>query len=291
MNRYLAIRSIMESPILDERKWAKVPSIPADAWILDMEDSAPPARKEEARDRVIEYLGKPEYFDGRLAIPRPNHLSTPWGRADMDALGRAGVTCIMLPKVHAPEDLHEARRILNAAGADPDIFVNVESARGIFNVYSIAQVDKVVALMFGPGDLSLDMGMPMYEPDGQLNAGLIYPQMRIITAAATFGLATTNFAVLPDIRDLGEVRRRVEKGRRLGFSSGVAFYPPHIDIINEVFSPSSEEIEHARETVSIMEAARQAGNPAAVRPNGEAVLIHDYEKARKVLARAETQRV
>src|SRR3982074_1476100 len=140
LGRHLTIRSIMESPILDDHKWAKVPTIPADAWILDMEDSAPPDRKEEAREKVVEYCGRPDYFEGRLFLPRPNHIDTTWGRDDLVALAGAGVTSIMLPKVSSPEHLLEVKRILNGAGADPEIWANIESAVAITNVERIAQV-------------------------------------------------------------------------------------------------------------------------------------------------------
>jgi citrate lyase beta subunit len=287
MNRHLAVRSIMETPILDEHKWAKVPSIPADAWILDMEDSVPPARKEEARTKVVEYLGRPEHFNNRLLLPRPNHISTPWGRDDLQALADARVSVIMLPKVESVDDIREVQSILHAGGCDPEIYVNVEAAKGVVNVEAIAQLDEVVCLMWGPGDLSLDVGMPLYDPDGNLNAGFVYPQMRIVLAGAAYGVATTNFVLQPDMRDLAEFRRRTERGRRLGFTSASTFYPPHVDIINEVFSPSPEEIAHARETVEIIDRARAEGAPAALRPDGGVVLVHDYEKARKILARAE----
>src|SRR5207248_2516288 len=96
--RYLGVRSLIETPIMDERKWAKVPSIPADAFLLDIEDSVPPASKDAARARVAAYVRDPSYFDGRLVVARVNHLSTPWGRDDIDELAGAGVTCVAYPK-------------------------------------------------------------------------------------------------------------------------------------------------------------------------------------------------
>lgn len=286
---YLAVRSVMETPILDERKWAKVPGIPADLWILDMEDSAPPARKEDARRKVVEYLGTPEYFGGAATMARPNHLSTPWGHDDVVALAEAGVQCMLYPKVHTPEDLLEVQELLRRHGADPDAYVCIESARAVVEVERIAAMDKVVGLSFGPGDLSVDSHMAEFEPDGSLNPGYVYPEMRTVLAGVAFGRATVNLNLVPDIKDLQRVRLAVERSKRLGFTSCVAFYPPHIDIINEVFTPSPEEVARATEIVEAYDAARREGRPAVQLANGEVLLVHEYTKAQHLLARAGTR--
>ncbi|MGB1506376.1 MAG: aldolase/citrate lyase family protein [Acidimicrobiales bacterium] len=86
---YAGIRSIIETPILDERKWAKIPTIPADAFLIDLEDAVPAPGKERARELAVEYVREPSYFEGRVTIARPNHLSTPWGREDIEAFAEA----------------------------------------------------------------------------------------------------------------------------------------------------------------------------------------------------------
>src|SRR5690606_21893064 len=94
-NRYLAIRTMIETPVLDARKWAKIPSIPADAILVDMEDAVPWTQKEEGREAVISALADRDHFGDRVVIARPNHLSTQWGLEDVVALARAGVDCVM----------------------------------------------------------------------------------------------------------------------------------------------------------------------------------------------------
>jgi citrate lyase beta subunit len=283
--RYRAVRSILETPILDSHKWAKLAGIPADMAFLDLEDSVPPARKVEARAKVVAALANNE-LGSKLALARPNHLSTPWGHDDVVAMAEAGVDCLAYPKIVSPADLEELIGLLDRHGARPAIYAIIETAASVVFLRELASMDGVVALMSGPGDLSVDIGMPLYEPDGTLNHGFLFTKMQTVITGAAFGLATVDIAYGPDLRDLPEIRRRVEQSRRLGFTTMSTFYPPHVDIINDVFSPGPEELDKARSVVDVFEQVLRDGRPAALTETGETILVHDYEKARHLLAKA-----
>src|SRR5262249_1205043 len=92
-------------------------------------------------------------------------------------------------------------------------------------------------------------------------------------------------AFTPDLRDLDDVRRRYEISRGMGFNMGFAFYPPHIDVINEVFGVSAAELAAADEVIGLYEAAVAAGDPAVTLESGRTILVHDYQKAQHVRAR------
>ena len=285
-----SVRCLFESPILDEHKWAKVSSIPADAFILDLEDAVPAPGKERAREKVVEFIGRPEYFDGRITVARPNPLSTPWGRDDIIALAAARAPIVMLSKVNSAAEIDEALALFSEHGHLPQIVSSIESAAGVLNVESIFSHQAVVASTFGPGDLHVDVGMALYEPDGSMNPGLIYPKVKTILAGVAHGVPVLGIAYSQDIKDLDLQRERLAAEKRLGFSGSCAFYPPHVAIINEIFTPSDEEIEHSREVVNLYEAAVANGNPAVHLPNGQVVLMHQYEEALRVLNRAREHR-
>jgi citrate lyase beta subunit len=270
---------------MDERKWAKLPDIPSDAVLVDLEDSVPPPLKEAARERVVAQLRRPDELAGRLLVARPNHLSTPWGHDDLLALGGAGVTCLAYPMCRSAEDLQAAQEILRSVGADPDVFAGIETARGVVEMDAIARVDKVVAIGLGVGDLSADMGVPLYGPAGELNELFSVPRAQVAITAAAHGLATMDFVYAPDLRDLDDYRRRYEVSRRLGFTGAATFYPPHVAIINEVFTPSPAELAAADEVIGLYETAVAAGDPAVTLPSGRTILVHDYQKACRVRAR------
>jgi citrate lyase beta subunit len=175
--------------------------------------------------------------------------------------------------------------VLDNLGASPDIFAIIETAGSVMWLREIAAFPNVVALMSGPADLSVDAGMSMYEPDGALNPAFLVTKTLTVLAGAANGRATTDFAIVPNLRDLDAVRARVEESKRLGFTAMSTFYPPHVDIINEVFSPSAEERAGAELLVATYEAALDRGDPAVLSDDGELLLVHDYHKANRVLGR------
>jgi citrate lyase beta subunit len=284
--KYRAVRSIHETPILDDHKWSKIPQIPADMFFLDLEDSVPPNGKERARDRVVEYLRDPSFFEGRLTLARPNHLSTPWGRDDVIAMAEVGVECFCYPKIQNFEELLEVIEILEEHGSSPDVYAIIETAGSVMDIREIARHENVVALMSGPGDLSVDVGTSLLRPDGTLNELFATSKALTVLAGAASRIATTDIVYTPDYRDLVEVRLRAEESRMLGFTTLSTFYPPHVPIINEVFSPDEQEIAHAQELVTVYENVMAEGKPAALTDSGETLLVHDYHKALSTLAKA-----
>lgn len=284
-NPWKAVRCLFESPIMDERKWAKIPGIPADAFILDMEDALPDTLKLEGREKVVEFLGRPDYFAGALTVPRPNPLDTPWGHDDVAAVARAGAPTVMLAKVDSPEQVDEVLALCEEHGSSPSFVVSIESAAGVLNVENIFAHPAVVAATFGPGDLHAQVGMSLYEPDGSMNPGLLYPKVRTILAGVAHGVPVLGIAFGPDIKDSADMLARVQAERRLGFTGCSAFYPPHVDLINQVFSPSPEELAAAREIVALYGAAAAEGKPAVQLADGKAVLRHQYLQALDVIAR------
>jgi citrate lyase beta subunit len=285
-NPFLGVRSVIETPILDAYKWAKVPGIPADAVLCDMEDAVPRTRKPEGREAVVRALGNPGQFGGRMVWARPNALDTEWGRDDVAALGRAGVEYMMLPKVRGPGQILEYRRLVNEHGADPSFVVCVELPEAVAQIEAIAELPCVGAFAFGEGDLTAALGVPIYQPGGSLNPLLQDARSRVTFAAASHGVARFE-ACFPDkIKDLDAYRSRAGEFQRTGATGMIAIYPPHVAVINDVFTPTTGETEYAREVIAAFDAAIAAGDPAIQLPGGKVLLIHDYEKARRVLARA-----
>ena len=285
-NPLLRVHCIMETPVLDERKWAKVPTSPTDGVLIDMEDTVAQARKIEGREAVIASLANRDYFGDRVLLSRPNGLDTEWGRDDTIALARAGAEDVLLPMVTGPADVLEYQRIFHDHDADPNLLPACETPGAIANVEAIAALDRVVGFAFGEGDYTAYMGLQIFEPDGSLNPLLPAARARVYTAAAAANCAMFDIAFLHDLKDLDELRVRGSQLARMGATGLFALYPPHADVINEIYAPDPSALEYARTIVEAFEKAAAEGNPALQLPNGKAVLIHDYKKAQGVLARA-----
>ena len=284
-NSWFGVRCLFESPILDERKWAKIPGIPADAFILDLEDAVPINGKVAAREKVTEFLGRQEDFDGRLTVARPNPLDTPWGVDDIVALARAGAKTVMISKVNSVRDIDEALTIFSGEGSMPSIVASIESAAGVLNARDILNHPSVVASTFGAGDLHADAGMELYEPDGTMNPGLLYPKVHTVLAAVAAHVPVLSIAYGPNIKDLEDIRIRMEAEKRIGFNGLCAFYPPHVDLINDIYTPSEQDVASAMNIIAIYEQAQAEGKPAVQTAEGVAILAHQYKGAQHLLAR------
>ena len=157
--RFERVRSILEVPILNDRFWSKVPEVDADAIMVDLEDSAVPADKERARQRVLAALESPAHFGGRHVIVRVNNLDTPWGRDDLAELAESsGDFLVCYPKVGSAAELAEVASILGRGRSPHGLHVMIETARAVQSLDRIAAAEGVHGLHFGYVDYAADVG-------------------------------------------------------------------------------------------------------------------------------------
>ncbi len=259
-------------------------TIDCDAVLLDLEDSVAPQRKLEARQRVLDELKCPGSLGRRVGLPRVNALDTEWGADDLRALADAGVGLLIYPKLSTVQELAEVRRLSGGA----EVIVIVETARAVLNLEAIAQAG-VAGFINGPADLAIDVGWDMFV-DGALNASAYgYIASKLVLVQAAFGTPAFDTVFVEDLRDAAQVRIAVQRSCRMGFSGVATFYPPHVTVINEVFTPSAADVSRATRTVEAYEQALARGD-AAVRIGGEAVIVQYYKGAMNVLARAALRR-
>lgn len=281
------VRSILESPILDARKWAKVPGIPADAVLLDLEDSVPEHRKDEARAKVVAQLADLSYLDGRVAIPRVNALGTPHGEADLRAMAHAGAELIAYPKLRSAAELDDVRAILRDAGADPQLVPVIETARAVLELELIAAQPRIGGFLFGPFDLAVDAGITPFDGPALFGDAYHYAKSKLVLAGAAFEIPVFDFLLTPQLRDPGQVASAADHARRMGFDGMSTFYPPHVEVINAAFTPGSDAVADARKVVQVYEQALHSGS-AAAQIDGRALIVQDYKRAQRILARAAT---
>lgn len=279
------VRSILETPILDERKWAKVSDLPVDAVLLDLEDSVPADRKEEARDRVLECVDDPTDLGGRVGLPRVNSLDSPWGYEDLRALARHGTDIVVYPKVRDAGDLLPVRDILREHGCEAGIIAIIETAQAVLELENIAKSETTAGLFLGPSDLATDVGWSLFAGDGLFADAYHYPKSKLAIAGAAYDVPVYDTVFVPDLRDNTQVEAAAQHARRFGFTGMTTFYPPHLDIINAAFAPTDEEIAEAREIINAYEGALAQGS-AAVQVNGRAIIVQDYKNALRVLSDA-----
>jgi citrate lyase beta subunit len=284
--KFAKVRSLLEVPILIEKFWSKVPEVAADAIMLDLEDSATPAQKDEARERIVAALGDMDYFGGRPVIVRCNNLATPWAEDDLAALGAVDADFVIsYPKVETADELAEVKARLEGAGRPHGLHVMIETAKAVANLYDIAAVPGVDGLHYGYVDFAADVGSRVFDDDGLFGPSNYYVQMAISVAAAANGLFATGGSLIPDFKDLDKVRAHVKVWADLGYTACIGVSPAHLAIINELMAPSPAQVEAAQQVIDAYDAAVAEGKPAAVH-GGKVITLPDYRVAQRAVARA-----
>jgi citrate lyase subunit beta/citryl-CoA lyase len=241
---------------------------PPDAVFFDLEDGVIPEEKPVARELVAEVLRRAA--PGPLRTVRVNAVGTDWFREDLAAILVPGLEGLCLPKVETPADVEVAAEELSAF--DPEgsvsIVAAIESAAGLLRAPEIAAAHpRMVALMFGAEDYALDLGLGT-KREAEASE-LVYARSAIVVAAAAARVISID-GVFPDLEDPEGLLADIVQARRLGFSAKSTFNPRQVELINERFSPTSDELAYARRVADAFEEAVARGD-ASVAVGGQLV--------------------
>lgn len=271
----LPIRSYLYVPGYDERRIEKALASESDAVVLDLEDAVAPNRKEEARETVVQVLkSEPE----KPVFVRVNAVGTELAAADIDAVVGRHLAGLRLPKIEYVESVRLVAETLKELRSEAGIQCLIESALGLELAFEIANSHvRVTGISLGEADLAADLGV-----SGE--AGLLYARSRIVTAARAAGLPHPVQSVYTNVRDLDGLRRSTEEGKRLGFVGRSTIHPSQVSVVNEVFTPTEEEVTEAQELVDRLDSGATSG--AFVLRDGRFVDRAVVESARLTLALA-----
>jgi len=284
----LKMRSWLFAPGDSAKKMAKAAASNADIALFDLEDAVATDHKPLARRMVHDFLEANAGDRARLWV-RINPFDGPYTLADLAAVMPAHPGGIMLPKVYGRADVDRLDHCLSALevangikeGSTPVIVLITETAEAMFHTGSYKGAPRVVALTWGAEDLADSIGASSNRnPDGSY--GFTYELARSLTVlgAATAGVAAIE-TISADFRDLDALRLRAEKVRRDGFRGMLAIHPAQVDVINDAFTPSAEEIAQAREIVAIFNANPGVG---AIGYNGGMLDRPYLSRAQQLLA-------
>ncbi|MDP2337059.1 MAG: aldolase/citrate lyase family protein [Bacteroidota bacterium] len=233
----------------------------ADSILLDLEDAVALNQKDAARTLVRNMIKVIDFYDSEVCV-RVNHLSTPFGLADLEAIVPLQPSAIRYPKTESPEEVANLLQIIEKIEDQHGLPHNkmtlhamIETAMGVQNVFNIAsQFDRVDAITIGGQDLTADMNI-VYTPDG---AGIDFARKRIVMAAKASHIDVID-TVFPDVNDEEGLRRETEYAKKIGFTGKAVINPRQIEIIHEVFTPSEEEIRKAYRIVKEFKINSAAG--------------------------------
>lgn len=280
-------RSVLYMPGANDRALEKARTLPADALILDLEDSVAPESKPQARDKVVQAVKSGGYGRRELVI-RVNALDTLWGADDLKAAASAGPDAILVPKVSRPGDIVSAAKVLKAYGAPAHtrLWAMMETPLAILNARDIAGVaadadQRLACLVLGTNDLLKESRARAL---GDRFAIVPWLAMSVLAARA-FGLDVID-GVCNDFKDEPGFRGECEQGRTLGMDGKTLIHPSQVEPCNEVFSPSGEEVAWSRKVIAAFDLPEHAGK-GVITVDGRMVERLHLVMAERVVAIAE----
>jgi citrate lyase subunit beta/citryl-CoA lyase len=275
-------RSVLYMPAANERALEKAKTIPADALIFDLEDAVAPDAKEQARANAVAAASSGEYGRREVTI-RCNGLDTPWGADDLAAAAGSGAAAVVIPKVASVAQLDEVSARLDAAGAPAElrIWAMVETPTAIFDVRAIAAHPRVAVLVMGTNDLAKELRAALVPGRHPLVPHLA----TALLAAREAGVAILD-GVYNDVKDPDGFRAEARQGAEMGFDGKTLIHPGQVDIANEVWAPSDDEIDYARRVIEAFESAVAEGR-GVVTVDGRMIENLHVDNARRTLAVAE----
>jgi citrate lyase subunit beta/citryl-CoA lyase len=277
----LPIRSYLYVPGSDPRRIEKALASEADAVILDLEDAVAPNRKEEARTTVAEVLRSEHEKPVFVRINAPDSVLA---EEDVEAVAGARLAGLRLPKTESPESVRRVAQRLENLGCEAGLQCLIESALGLEFAFEIARAhEKVVGMSLGEADLAADLGV-------RDDAGLLYARSRLVAATRAAGLPGPVQSVYTNVRDAEGLRRSTMEGKNMGFVGRSAIHPAQIEVINEVFTPTEEEVAEAKDLLARLEESTGTGTGAFALEDGRFVDEAVVGSARLTLALARRER-
>ena len=262
---------------------AKSRELDADQVMLDLEDSVAPAAKDEARRNAVAELERGGWGE-RIVSVRINAVGTDANGLDLEALAAVttSIDTVVVPKVEDAGMIRAVADALDGVGIE----ALIESARGLANVEAIAAAsDRVEALVFGPIDMAASLGVPALDdrPDAGGADLWHYARMRILVAARSMGAFAIDGPVT-SLDDEDRLRSSAALARAGGYDGKWVVHPSQIPIVNEVFTPTEEEVRSAHRVLDAL-GSDPAGR-GAVTLDGAMLDEASRRAAERVLSRA-----
>lgn len=281
-------RSMLILPVNVPKFVEKAHTRGADAITLDLEDAVPPAEKEKARALVRDSI-RLAGLGGSDVLVRVNNDEEHIYK-DLEATVHDGLSAVFLPKTELPEQvlkleglIEKLERNRGLKSHSIKIAIHIESPLGIINLKEIAGAgSRLESVSMGVDDYCLQMGIRPSDSAEEL----VFPMMNIATVSRAFNLVPLGIlGSVANYKDLEKFRTAAEKSKKMGFAGAYCIHPDQVNILNEVFSPSKDEISWARRVMECFEKAVAEGR-ASTSLDGKMVDTPIYKQALALLEEA-----
>ena len=280
-------RSVLYMPGSNARAIEKARTLPADAVILDLEDSVAPDGKAAARAQVAEAVAAGG-FGAREVVVRINGLDTEWWIEDLNAAAKAKPDAVLVPKVSSAQNLEDVADRLVDIGADHKIriWAMMETPLAMLNAREIAAAAKDVetrlaAFVMGTNDLAKETRAKITPGRAPMLPWL----MNCVAAARTYGVDILD-GVYNDLGDPEGLARECAQAHEMGFDGKTLIHPNQIGPCNTAFSPGADEVAQAKKIIAAFDLPENE-HKGVVQLDGRMVERLHADIARRTVAIAE----
>ncbi|EOW2822496.1 citrate (pro-3S)-lyase subunit beta [Streptococcus pyogenes] len=279
-------RTMMFVPGANAAMLRDAPLFGADSVMFDLEDSVSLKEKDTSR-ALVHFALKTFDYSSVETVVRVNGLDS-CGALDIEAVVLAGVNVIRLPKTETAQDIVDVEAVIERVERENGIEVGrtrmmaaIESAEGVLNAREIAKASKrLIGIALGAEDYVTNMKTRRY-PDGQ---ELFFARSMILHAARAAGIAAID-TVYSDVNNTEVFQNEVRMIKQLGFDGKSVINPRQIPLVNEIYTPTKKEIDHAKQVIWAIREAESKGS-GVISLNGKMVDKPIVERAERVIALA-----
>lgn len=263
-----------------------------DCIMFDLEDSVSYAEKDAARSLVFHALTTIDYGDKELVV-RVNALNTSIGIDDLEAMVRARIDVIRLPKTETAQDIvfceEQIERIEKTIGmpvGTTKMMAAIESAQGVLNAPAIAMASKrLIGIALGAEDYVTDLKTSR-SPEG---IELLFARSMILQAARSAGISALD-TVFSDVNDEEGLIAEAKLIKQLGFDGKSVINPRQIQPIIDIFTPTLKEIQKAKAVMEAIAEANRRGS-GVISLNGKMIDRPIVLRAERVISLAKAARL
>jgi citrate lyase subunit beta/citryl-CoA lyase len=281
------MRTLLFVPAQRQSMVEKAAAIPADVIVLDLEDAVPPNEKDAARSRLRASIDSLKAA-GKTVHVRVNHLDTGLTKDDLTAAIGPGLDGLLFPKAQGAAQVRELDVMIRERELHSDVrpgtvalIPMIETARGVLRCEEIAQAStRIAGLALGGEDYAADIGVPRTNEANEFE----YARRVIIHCAVAYGLQPLD-AIYATLHDEAGLLADTRYARSIGMKGKYVVHPDQVATVNQVFSPTPQELESARKVVSAYDQAMKDGI-GVIDVDGQLVDVPVANRARDLLAYA-----
>tara|TARA_Y100000590_G_scaffold224534_2_gene253927 strand:- start:744 stop:1649 length:906 start_codon:yes stop_codon:yes gene_type:complete len=275
------LRTLLYIPGNKEDWIIKSPKYSSDALILDLEDSVPIDEKPVAREIISRLIGELS-AQGETIFVRVNSISSRMTELDLSKIVQEGLYAISLPMVEGPKDIEILDKLLSIEEENKGLPVGsilidpgLETAYALRSAYDVAKVSRRVAHMGAGGGRGGDIARAVgykWTPEG---LETLFLRSKVLLDSKAAGISFPVTGLWQDIEDIDGLKRFAIQSREIGYTGMAVIHPSHVPVVNEIFSPSQDEIKECQGLIKAMDEVRNSGGAAVSYLGGMVDIAHE----------------